>query len=267
MKKLQKFFITLMMALSPCFSILAANSIEPISNPIVSQKNSVVSPVVEKPQPELTIAPQTYNTSNPDNQTLTSQLQDLQRQNQALNQQVNQAIQQNKLQQAIAPAQPDPVVSAPITQTTTQASDTKNSMYYAMFFWTAVVLVFLLAVLMLFKYHQRKSLSLGKNIVSSPEVLIKKDAEKTTSPVITKTSNFSPKEAEKRIGLAVNIDAEYSESVAEDSKATKLDLVQAYIEMGDSVAAEKMLNAVISEGDPKYLKQAQNLLAQLGRKK
>ena len=50
---------------------------------------------------------------------------------------------------------------------------------------------------------------------------------------------------------------------AEDAAETKLDLAQAYIEMGDSEGAQDILNEVLSEGNPAQRQLAQSLLDNL----
>ena len=48
-----------------------------------------------------------------------------------------------------------------------------------------------------------------------------------------------------------------------DEAATKLDLAQAYIDMGDSDGARDILNEVLTEGDEKQLGEAKDMLSSL----
>jgi pilus assembly protein FimV len=49
-----------------------------------------------------------------------------------------------------------------------------------------------------------------------------------------------------------------------DEAATKLDLAQAYIDMGDSDGARDILNEVVSEGNPEQKSEAREMLSRLG---
>ena len=49
-----------------------------------------------------------------------------------------------------------------------------------------------------------------------------------------------------------------------DEVGTKLDLAQAYVDMGDSDGARNILNEVITEGSDEQREEAQTLLTKLG---
>ncbi|WP_440995266.1 FimV/HubP family polar landmark protein [Arhodomonas sp. SL1] len=63
---------------------------------------------------------------------------------------------------------------------------------------------------------------------------------------------------------ATGAGGEWDEFDPDDAVATKLDLAQAYVDMGDPEGAHSLLEEVIEEGDDEQRRKAQNLRAQVG---
>ena len=64
-------------------------------------------------------------------------------------------------------------------------------------------------------------------------------------------------------GGSISSDAE-AEAEKWDEAATKLDLAQAYLNMGDKAGARSIIDEVLKEGSPAQKSQAAELQAQIG---
>lgn len=71
-------------------------------------------------------------------------------------------------------------------------------------------------------------------------------------------------EPEAAVETLTDIPAEEATPAEPEEVTTKLDLAQAYLEMGDSDGARELLNEVLAEGGPTQKAQAEKLIASLG---